>query len=84
MLRIVGWMLVGLTVGALATSVLPCRDRRDGLATFLFGVADALLGDHIGRWLGVHEVGNTAGALMALFGALVLVVPYRLIASRQP
>jgi uncharacterized membrane protein YeaQ/YmgE (transglycosylase-associated protein family) len=84
MLRILGWMLVGLIVGALATSVLPCRDWRDGIATLLFGVAGGLLGDLIGRGLGVHASGDTAGVLMALLGALVLVVPYRLIARRQP
>jgi uncharacterized membrane protein YeaQ/YmgE (transglycosylase-associated protein family) len=73
---------VGLVVGALATVVPPCRDRRDWLATLLCGVSGALLGEQVGRWLGGPEGGATAGLLMALLGALALVVPYRLIARR--
>jgi uncharacterized membrane protein YeaQ/YmgE (transglycosylase-associated protein family) len=83
MLSILGGTLCGLMTGILATYVLPCRDRRDWFATLLFGVARALLGDRLGRWLGVPEVGDMVDALMPLLGALVLVVPYRLLASRQ-
>jgi uncharacterized membrane protein YeaQ/YmgE (transglycosylase-associated protein family) len=83
-LLMLGWIVVGLLVGALATRVLPPRDRRDWVATLLCGVSGALLGEQIGRWLGVHELGDPQGVLMALLGALVLVVPYRLIARRQP
>jgi len=83
MLRIFGWMLVGLLLGT-AIAVLPSRDRRDWVATLLFGVAGVLLGDDIGRWLGVYEVGDTIGMLMVILGALALVVPYLLIASQQP
>jgi uncharacterized membrane protein YeaQ/YmgE (transglycosylase-associated protein family) len=83
MFGILGWILFGLVVGALAKLVMPGRDPGGIIVTMLLGIAGALLGGWIGRALGFYGPGEAAGFFMALLGAIILLALYRVIVGRR-
>ncbi|MGH9256338.1 MAG: GlsB/YeaQ/YmgE family stress response membrane protein [Vicinamibacterales bacterium] len=82
MLSILGWVVFGLIVGALAKLVMPGRDAGGVLVTMGLGIAGALVGGFIGRLLGWYQPGEPAGFIMATLGAVLLLFIYRRVAAR--
>jgi len=80
---ILGWILFGLIVGALAKLVMPGKDPGGIIVTMLLGIAGALLGGFVGQALGLYGEGEAAGFLMSFVGAVVLLVLYRMFAKRS-
>jgi uncharacterized membrane protein YeaQ/YmgE (transglycosylase-associated protein family) len=80
---ILGWILFGLIVGALAKLVMPGRDPGGIIVTMLIGVAGAVLGGFIGRALGFYGEGEAAGFVMSFLGAVALLALYRVIVGRR-
>ena len=80
---ILGWIVFGLIVGAVAKLLMPGRDPGGIIVTMLLGIAGAVLGGFVGRALGLYREGEPAGFLMALVGAVVLLALYRMIAGRR-
>jgi uncharacterized membrane protein YeaQ/YmgE (transglycosylase-associated protein family) len=77
MLAILGWILFGLIVGAIAKLVMPGRDPGGLAITILLGIVGALAGGFIGRLLGLYQRGESAGFIMATIGAIVILFIYR-------
>ena len=74
------WMaLVGLIVGALAKLIVPGKDPGGIVITMLIGIAGALLAGFVGRAVGLYQPGQSAGFLMSLVGAIVLLLLYRVV-----
>lgn len=82
MLGILGWIVFGLIVGAIAKLLMPGRDPGGVVVTILLGIAGALLGGFIGRALGWYQPGEAAGFVMATLGAVLLLFIYRRFATR--
>jgi uncharacterized membrane protein YeaQ/YmgE (transglycosylase-associated protein family) len=82
-MTIIGWILFGLIVGALAKLVMPGRDPGGIIVTMLIGIAGSMLGGFIGRAMGMYDRGQAAGFLMSFLGAVVLLVLYRMIVRRR-
>ena len=82
MLGILGWIVFGLIVGAIAKLVMPGRDPGGLLVTILLGIAGALVGGFLGRALGWYQPGEPAGFLMATLGAVLLLFMYRRVAAK--
>jgi uncharacterized membrane protein YeaQ/YmgE (transglycosylase-associated protein family) len=61
---------------------MPGRDPGGIIVTIVLGIAGALLGGFVGRALGWYSANESAGFLMALLGAIVLLLLYRLVARR--
>ena len=83
MFGVLGWIVFGLIVGVVAKLIMPGRDPGGFIVTILLGIAGALLGGWIGRALNLYEADDAAGFLMALAGAILLLVIYRLVAGRR-
>lgn len=81
---ILGWVLFGLIVGALAKLVMPGRDPGGIIITMLLGIAGAVLGGFLGRSLGWYREGEPAGFVMSFVGAVVLLALYRMFIRRRP
>jgi uncharacterized membrane protein YeaQ/YmgE (transglycosylase-associated protein family) len=79
---IIGWIIFGLIVGAVAKFLMPGRDPGGWIVTILLGIAGALVGGFLGRAVGWYGPNDAAGFLMALVGALVLLGLYRLTVGR--
>jgi uncharacterized membrane protein YeaQ/YmgE (transglycosylase-associated protein family) len=83
MFSIIGWIIFGLIVGALAKLVMPGRDPGGILVTIVLGIVGALLGGWLGRAIGWYGPNEAAGFIMALIGALILLGLYRLLVARR-
>mgnify|MGYP006172386419 FL=1 len=77
-----GWILIGLVAGAIAKLIMPGRDPGGCLVTILLGVAGAVLAGLLGRAIGWYEMGEGAGFLAAIVGAVLILGVYRLVARR--
>jgi uncharacterized membrane protein YeaQ/YmgE (transglycosylase-associated protein family) len=82
-MAILGWILFGLIIGALAKLVMPGRDPGGIIVTMLLGIAGALLGGFIGRAMGMYGPNQSAGWIMSFIGAIVLLFIYRMIVGRR-
>jgi len=79
---IVGWMVFGLIVGALAKLVMPGRDLGGVLVTIALGIAGAVVAGFIGQSVGWYQAGEPAGFVAAILGAVLLLFIYRRFARR--
>jgi uncharacterized membrane protein YeaQ/YmgE (transglycosylase-associated protein family) len=76
---VLGWILFGLVVGIVAKLLTPGRDPGGFLLTILLGIAGALLGGYVGRWMGFYGSNQAAGFITSVIGAIALLLLYRLV-----
>ena len=81
MMGVIGWMVFGLIVGAIAKFLMPGRDPGGFVVTILIGIAGAVAGGYLGQVLGIYQQGQAAGYIMSIIGAMLLLFIYRKIAS---
>ena len=79
MLHLLWTALIGLIVGALAKFIMPGKEPGGIFITMLIGIAGSFLGTWIGRLVGHYGPEDSAGFLMSLVGALILLGIYHLI-----
>jgi uncharacterized membrane protein YeaQ/YmgE (transglycosylase-associated protein family) len=82
-MTILGWILFGLVVGAVAKLLMPGRDPGGFIVTILLGIVGALIGGFLGRAMGLYREGEAAGFFMALLGSIVLLFIYRMAVRRR-
>lgn len=80
---IIAWIIFGLIVGVIAKFLMPGRDPGGFVITILLGIAGAVVGGFIGRSLGWYGPDDSAGFIMAILGAIVLLFGYRLMLRRS-
>ena len=80
---ILGWIIFGLVIGALAKLVMPGRDPGGIIVTMLLGIVGSLLGGFLGQTLGLYGPGDAAGFFMSLLGAILLLAIYRMATGRR-
>ena len=78
MLHLLWMAIIGLIVGALAKLLMPGKDPGGIFVTMLIGIAGALLAGWLGRAVGWYQEGQSAGFIMSVIGAIILLVIYRL------
>jgi len=78
------WILFGLVIGIIAKLLMPGRDPGGFIITILLGVAGSFLGGLVGRALGLYQPGQrTAGWILSIVGAVVILAIYRAIVRRR-
>jgi uncharacterized membrane protein YeaQ/YmgE (transglycosylase-associated protein family) len=80
---ILSWILFGLVVGVIAKLLMPGRDPGGFIITILLGIAGALIAGFIGQAMGFYEQNQSAGWLMSILGAIILLALYRMMAGRR-
>ena len=80
---ILSWILFGLVVGVIAKLLMPGRDPGGFIVTILLGIAGALIGGFVGRALGFYGENESAGWIMSILGAIVLLALYRMMIRRR-
>ena len=83
-MRMLAHAFFGLIVGFVARAVLPGRQHMGLVMTMILGIVGAWLGGLIGRMAGMYEEHRKAGFLMAVLGAVVLLVIYSLVTKSTP
>ena len=74
---ILGWIIFGLIVGALAKFVMPGKDPGGWIITTLLGIVGAVVGAFLGRMLGLYKENEPAGFVGAFLGAVLVLWIYR-------
>jgi uncharacterized membrane protein YeaQ/YmgE (transglycosylase-associated protein family) len=82
MMGLLGWIVFGLVVGAVAKFLMPGRDGGGIIITTILGIVGALIGGFLGQALGLYGPGDAAGFLMALVGAVIVLSIYRVTVGR--
>ena len=73
------WMLIiGFIVGVVAKFLMPGKDPGGFIITILLGIAGAFVAGFLGRSLGWYQVGDPAGFIASVVGAILLLLVYRL------
>jgi uncharacterized membrane protein YeaQ/YmgE (transglycosylase-associated protein family) len=83
MFGILGWMVFGLVIGAIAKLLMPGRDPGGIIVTMLLGILGAVVGGFVGRAVGLYQPGEPAGFFTATLGAILLLFIYRLAVGRR-
>lgn len=81
---IISWIIFGLIAGGIAKLIMPGEDPGGFIITMLLGIAGALVGGFIGTALGFGSVDgfNIGSFIIAVVGAILLLVGYRFVRSR--
>jgi uncharacterized membrane protein YeaQ/YmgE (transglycosylase-associated protein family) len=82
-MAILSWILFGLVVGVIAKLLMPGRDPGGFIVTILLGIAGAMIGGFLGRALGFYGENQSAGWLISILGAVILLAIYRMMAGRR-
>jgi uncharacterized membrane protein YeaQ/YmgE (transglycosylase-associated protein family) len=69
---IIGTIIVGLIVGAIARWVMPGEQKMGWILTILLGIGGSMAAGFIGQALGWYEAGQGAGWIASVLGAVLL------------
>jgi uncharacterized membrane protein YeaQ/YmgE (transglycosylase-associated protein family) len=72
-------LLIGLVIGAVAKFLMPGQDPGGIIVTMLIGIAGSFVATYIGQVLGWYHEGQSAGFIMSVLGAILLLGIYHLI-----
>ena len=72
MMSLLGTIIVGLIVGAIARFLLPGKQKMGWILTGLLGVGGSLAAGFIGQALGWYKAGQGAGWIASVVGAVLL------------
>lgn len=84
---VLAWMVFGLIAGGIAKFIMPGKDPGGCIGTVLIGIVGALIGGFLGTRL--FDTGSVTGFnlrsfVIAIAGAIILLVLYRLLLQRRP
>jgi uncharacterized membrane protein YeaQ/YmgE (transglycosylase-associated protein family) len=71
--------IIGLIVGAFAKLLMPGKDPGGIWITIALGIAGSILATYLGQLLGWYQPGQTAGFIMSIAGAILLLFIYRVV-----
>lgn len=69
---LIGTIVVGGIIGALARFLMPGEQKMGWILTILLGIGGSVVAGFIGRALGWYEPGQGAGWIASVLGALLL------------
>ena len=75
-MSIIGIIFIGLIVGLIARFIKPGNDSMGWIMTILLGVGGSIAATYGAQALGIYKVGESAGFIGAVNGAVVLLVIY--------
>jgi uncharacterized membrane protein YeaQ/YmgE (transglycosylase-associated protein family) len=93
MFAIIGWIIFGLIAGVIAKAIMPGKDPGGCIITILLGIAGSVIGGFFGRALfgygrgrgdasDLTQPGFLMSLALAVIGAIILLVIYRLLKGR--
>jgi len=82
-MSIIGTLIVGLIVGLIARALKPGNDSMGWIMTIILGIAGSFVAGYVGQSMGWYAVGEPAGWIASIVGAIVLLVLYGLFTRRR-
>jgi len=83
MLSLLWECIIGLVVGAVAKLVMPGKDPGGIWITMALGILGSIVATYLGRVIGWYKEGQSAGFLMSILGAVLLLAIYRWIRGKK-
>ena len=83
MFSIIGTIIVGFIVGLLARALKPGDDKLGWIMTAVLGIAGSFVAGYVGQAMGWYQVGEPAGWIASIIGAIVLLVIWGLFTKRR-
>jgi uncharacterized membrane protein YeaQ/YmgE (transglycosylase-associated protein family) len=83
LLGILKFAIFGLIIGALAKFFMPGKDPGGFWITMLLGMAGSILATWLLTAVGHYGEGQSAGWIASFFGAILLLLIYRMIRGRR-
>ena len=80
---VLSWIVFGFIVGAIAKLLTPGRDPGGFVVTILVGILGSLLGGYLGRALGWYPPNQSAGVVMSIVGAIILLAIFHVFFRRR-
>jgi len=84
MLTLLWTAFIGLIIGAVAKLLMPGKDPGGWIVTILLGLAGSFLAGYLGRMVGWYQEGQSAGFIMSVLGAILLLFLYRMFVAKKP
>lgn len=75
-------VIIGVVIGFVARFALPGKDPMGLIMTAILGIAGSFVGTFLGRML-FGRSSYSAGFIMSVIGAVILLLLYRMIAKRS-
>lgn len=84
-MNIIGFLIFGLVVGAVARLIKPGKQNLSLLATLLLGVVGSVIGGLVASFLGTGDMWelNIIGAIVAIVAAVLLVGTAEALTSKK-
>ena len=75
-MTIIWTILIGFIVGVVAKFLMPGRDPAGFFITAIIGIVGSIIATYLGRSMGFYQVGQSAGFIAAVIGAIILLLIY--------
>ena len=75
--------IIGLVVGIIAKFLTPGRDPGGFIITAIIGIVGSFVATWIGQKLGWYQEGQSAGWIVSIIGAIILLLIYRMFTKRS-
>jgi uncharacterized membrane protein YeaQ/YmgE (transglycosylase-associated protein family) len=82
MMNLLWEAIIGLIVGAVAKLLMPGKDPGGIWITMALGIAGSIIATWLGQAIGWYQAGQSAGFIMSVVGAVLLLFVYRLVRSK--
>lgn len=82
-MSIIWTILIGFIVGIVAKFLMPGRDPAGFFITAIIGIVGSIIATYLGRFMGFYQVGESAGFIAAVIGAIILLFLYRTVTGRK-
>jgi len=76
MLHLLWEALIGLIIGAVAKLLMPGKDPGGIVVTIILGILGSVVASYLGQAVGWYQPGQSAGFIMSVLGALLLLAIY--------
>ena len=83
MFHLLWTIIIGFVIGAIAKLLMPGKDPGGWIITILLGIAGSFVASYLGRMLGWYQEGQSAGFIMSILGAVLLLFIYRLLTGKK-
>ena len=80
---IIGTIVIGFIVGLIARLIKPGNDKMGFIFTTLVGIAGAFVGAYLGQAFGMYQVGEPAGFIASVFGAIIVLIILKLLFGKK-
>ena len=80
---IISAIVIGLLVGIVAKLLMPGKDPGGCIITMAIGLVGSTIGAYLGQALGFYQVGEPAGFIGSVLGAMLLLLIYRVIVGKK-